>query len=264
MANDNVSALLALLGGSGGGGGSGTDSNAVHYSADSNKTDAERAAALANVGGEPEKLIVTVTKSGNTYSADKTFSEIVAANTAKADIVVIHSDKKYHAVFVDNTYADFVSLEYSNADQAFKIQKLRVTSSGWTFSEGFSAILPWSDTDAGKSPVVDGNGIYSLVKLETAPTVVTDLDSSSITLASAADNTIYNYGELASLTVTAIAATGDFIIRFTSGSTATVTNFPASMKFPEAFSAEASTRYEINVSKGYALVASWPTGGGWV
>lgn len=72
-------------------------------------------------------------------------------------------------------------------------------------------------------------------------------------------NTIYNCGELTALTVTAITNPGDFIIRFTSGATPTTTNFPASMVFPEAFSAEANTRYEINVSNGYALAVGWPT-----
>ena len=250
--------LIAEIQGGGGGGGGGTDSNAVHYSADSDKTDAERAAALANVGGEPQKLTVTVTHSSGVYSADKTFSDIVAANTAKADIVVVYSTKKFHPIYVGSSYADFVYLEAYSTDKAFKIEQLRATSSGWTYSEVFSAVLPWSDADNGQSPVVDGSGHYNLVKLEAASTVVTDLSSTSITLASAAANTIYEYGELSALTVTAATATGDFIIRFTSGSTATTTNFPASMVFPEAFAAEVSTRYEINVSNGYALVASWP------
>ena len=92
---------------------------------------------------------------------------------------------------------------------------------------------------------------------ELKPTTVTDLSSTNITLASAADNTIYEYGELSALTVTAFDATGDFIIRFTSGATFTTTNFPATMKFPEAFAPEANMRYEINVSNGYALVAGW-------
>lgn len=92
---------------------------------------------------------------------------------------------------------------------------------------------------------------------EANPTVVHDTSAASVTITAAA-NTIYEYGELTSLTVTTIPASGDFIIRFTSGSTATTTSFPASMKFSEAFAAEANTRYEINVSNGYALVASWP------
>ena len=94
---------------------------------------------------------------------------------------------------------------------------------------------------------------------EEKPGVVTDTTSASITLASAEDNTIYEYGELSALTVTAIANPGDFVIRFTSGATPTTTSFPASMVFPEAFAAEANTRYEINVSNGYAVVGAWPT-----
>lgn len=94
---------------------------------------------------------------------------------------------------------------------------------------------------------------------ESVPTKVTDLESSSVTLAKAEDGKVYSYGELAALTITAIDASGDFIIRFTSGATATTTDFPATMIFPEEFAAEANTRYEINVSNGYALAVGWPT-----
>ena len=99
----------------------------------------------------------------------------------------------------------------------------------------------------------------SAINAQTEISVVTDITSNSITLAYAADNTIYEYGELTNLTVTAIANPGDFIIIFTSGATATTTNFPAGLIFSEAFAAEANTRYEINVRNGYALVAGWPT-----
>ena len=71
-------------------------------------------------------------------------------------------------------------------------------------------------------------------------------------------NTLYRCGELTALTVTDVASAGDFIICFTSGATATTTDFPASMVFPEAFAAEANTRCEINVSNGYALAVGWP------
>ncbi len=73
-----------------------------------------------------------------------------------------------------------------------------------------------------------------------------------------ANNTIYECGELTSLTVTDPPATGSYVIRFTSGSTATTTTIPASIIFPEAFSAEANTRYEINVEDGYAVAVGWP------
>ena len=97
---------------------------------------------------------------------------------------------------------------------------------------------------------------------ELKPTVVT-LSGMTQTIA-AADNAIYQCGELTSLTVSSFPASGIFEIIFTSGSTPTVTNFPTSIKFPTADNlfegCEANTRYEINVSDGYALVGSWPVG----
>ena len=98
----------------------------------------------------------------------------------------------------------------------------------------------------------------NLSAYELKPTTVTEAGS-SVTIANAANNTIYSCGELSSLTVTAIANPGSFIIQFTSGATPTTTSFPASMVFPAAFAAEANTRYEINVRDGYALVCGWPT-----
>lgn len=71
-------------------------------------------------------------------------------------------------------------------------------------------------------------------------------------------DTIYSCGELTSLTITDPPATGAYAIKFTSGSTATTTTIPASIIFPEAFAAEANTRYEINVEDGYAVVVGWP------
>lgn len=89
------------------------------------------------------------------------------------------------------------------------------------------------------------------------PATVVAVSGAAPTIA-AADNTIYECGELTSLTVSTIPASGDFIIRFTSGSTATTTNLPVTMVFPEAFASKANTRYEISVSNGYALAVGWP------
>ena len=234
MANDNISALLAMKGGSGGGGGGGTDSNAVHYSADT-KTDAERAAALANVGGEPQKLVVTVTQSGGVYSADKTFAEIEAA---------IDGGKTIEATYLEDVF----HLQYHEAEESVTFTNV----ADWTNSTVYGLEIR-------RLSIANDDSVSHLTdEYEQRPRKVTDLSSTSITLASAAANTIYEYGELSALTVTAATATGDFIIRFTSGATATTTNFPVDMVFPEAFAAEASTRYEISVSNGYALVASWP------
>jgi hypothetical protein len=73
----------------------------------------------------------------------------------------------------------------------------------------------------------------------------------------AAANTIYKCGEIASLTISSFPATGDFTVIFTSGSTPTTFTEPSGMVMPDGFSVEANTRYEINVSDGYAVVGSW-------
>ena len=73
----------------------------------------------------------------------------------------------------------------------------------------------------------------------------------------AAANTIYKCGEITSLTISSFPATGEFTVIFTSGSTPTTFTEPSGMVMPDGFSVEANKRYEINVSDGYAVVASW-------
>jgi hypothetical protein len=70
-------------------------------------------------------------------------------------------------------------------------------------------------------------------------------------------NTIYECGELINLTITNPPATGAYSIVFTSGSTPTVTTFPATILGLEDFAAEANTLYEINVLDNRAVVGSW-------
>lgn len=71
-----------------------------------------------------------------------------------------------------------------------------------------------------------------------------------------ADNTIYQCGELTSLTITDPPSTGKFWIWFTSGATATaVTGI-------DNFTPEANKVYRISVENGYATYDSWSVGGG--
>ena len=57
---------------------------------------------------------------------------------------------------------------------------------------------------AGLTPdASDNDQILNAVKTLAAPTEITDLASTSITLANAAANTVYKYGTLTSLTITA-------------------------------------------------------------
>ena len=107
--------------------------------------------------------------------------------------------------------------------------------------------------------------IGDMTSAQTA-TVVSDLGvqsnptrttvSGSTPSITAADNTIYTCGEVSSITVTA-AANIDFTVIFTSGSTAATLTMDQNITMPDSFSVETNTRYEINVSNGYAVVAGW-------
>lgn len=90
---------------------------------------------------------------------------------------------------------------------------------------------------------------------ELKPTTI----SSSETTASITpqNNTIYQFDELTSLTITNPPATGAYSIIFTSGATATTTVIPNTMLGLEDFAAEANTVYEINVFNNRAVVGSW-------
>ena len=70
-------------------------------------------------------------------------------------------------------------------------------------------------------------------------------------------NTIYNCGEVASLTISNPPARGDYSVTFTSGSTPTDLSIDPAIKMPDGFTVEANKRYEINVFNGWAVAGSW-------
>lgn len=72
-----------------------------------------------------------------------------------------------------------------------------------------------------------------------------------------ATNTIYNCGEVASLTISNPTATGGYSVIFISGSTPTDLSIDPAIKMPDGFSVEANKRYEINVLNNWAVVGSW-------
>lgn len=87
-------------------------------------------------------------------------------------------------------------------------------------------------------------------------TTIETISGTTATIAASA-NTVYKCGELTALTISSVPATGEFAVKFTSGSTATVLTEPSGMILPDDFAVEANRRYEISVSDGYAAVASW-------
>lgn len=107
-----------------------------------------------------------------------------------------------------------------------------------------------------KTAVIAGGGEGSYVE---QPTIVEDLTSSSITLDKAEKNTIYKYGTLTSLTVSANDISDEeIIIYFTAGNTIT-TSFPNTLKWvnDDELSPDANTNYVISIINNIAAWGSY-------
>lgn len=139
------------------------------------------------------------------------------------------------------------------------------TVSGWGFTKNTgtyskpSGGIPKSDlssavqTSLGKADTsIQPN---DLINYQLKPTTQ-NIAETSATI-TPIDNTIYQCGELTSLTITNPPADGMYIIIFTSGATPTTTTIPTTIHGFDDFAAEANMRYEINVMNNYALIAGW-------
>ena len=114
---------------------------------------------------------------------------------------------------------------------------------------------------AGKGPgggsVTSVNGKTGAVILDAddvgaAPAETVQIVSGTTPTITPAANTVYNCGELTSLTISNPPATGKYSIIFFSGATPTTT------VGIENFVAEANKRYKITVEDNYATNDSWP------
>ena len=99
-----------------------------------------------------------------------------------------------------------------------------------------------------------------LAAKQDAVTEVANVSSGAVSQA-CEDNTIYTFtGALTSLTLTQATGAREYIVIFTTGSTAPTVTPPTGVVFPDGtntFTAEANKRYEISVRDGFALVGSW-------
>ena len=102
----------------------------------------------------------------------------------------------------------------------------------------------------------DGDNLFYLTIINARTDTVTF--SGTVQTFTPSVNKIYNFGVLTSLTISNPPATGAYSIVFTSGSTPTVTTFPATILGLDDFAAEADTVYEINVLDGRAVYNGWP------
>ena len=134
-----------------------------------------------------------------------------------------------------------------------------ITSSGGsdvlTCTQFFYSDVPGCGIlDSGKLLKVNSTGIPEWTS---SPNVITDSSSTTPTIASAQDDTIYKFTQdLTSLSLT--AGTGSYMICFHAGSTATTTSFPVSILGLDDFVPETKTYYEISIMDGRAVWMGWP------
>lgn len=166
-------------------------------------------------------------------------------------------------VFRETNSDDFLIMGSASISEAANLRKilqvmLTMTSNVLTISANFidELMVPAASAgDAGKVLTVSAGGSVTWSALP--PAVVTDTSSTTPTIASAADNTIYKFTQdLTSLSLT--TGTGTYMICFHSGTTPTTTSFPVSILGLDDFVPAADTFYEINVMDGRAVWKGWP------
>lgn len=214
-----------LLGGSGG---SVTPASIV--TATGQMTSQQAADTLGNLGGEPQKFVVTVTDDGQGgYTADKTFAQISEAYQSGSTIIIIFQHYAAIAVYseVTNIFAVTYFIERAR-DEVFRVI-IAITSNG--------IVVPR------QQQLQLASNIEEIA--DDAPTITPEA------------NTIYLCDTLTSLTIDDPIITSSYSIVFTSGSTPTSTTIPATILGLENFAAEANTMYEINVLDNRAVVGSW-------
>lgn len=227
--------VLAGKGSSGGGGGEVTPASIVTATGQMDGT--QKATTRSNLGAEAKKLVVTVTKSGSVYSVDKTYAQINAAYQAGASVVFWYGG---------NAIAYF---DDSGVEDAFIAEICHYGSNG---PELVMIAVTESDTVVG--------GEYLLQKAPTESTV-----SGATPSVAAADNRLYNCGEVTTLTITSLPDNGLFTVLFASGATATQIVWPqdATVELPEGQTIEANRIYELSVrcrtgKPTIVAVGDWP------
>lgn len=249
----------------------------IRYSAQS-LTAGQKAQARENIGvsgSADQPLMVTVSPNEleTGYVCDTSVADILDASDYGRLIIIIFTPVNETAIYQCVAYIDSLASPNTVIAYAYNPEEpgalapfnwYRIYMTAGSDSDTLTVnqlsgllIQPPQASDAGKLLTVSSTGRPTWVQKD--PTVVTDLGSSSITLAPQ-DNTEYNYGELSSLTITNPPSIGAYSIVFTSGATATTTTIPATILGLENFVTEANTLYEINVLDNRAVVGSWAVG----
>lgn len=256
--------------GSGGGGGGTSDYDELTDKPQINGVTLSGNKTAAQLGLEPEALIVNITQSGRNYAADKTYEQIRAAVSAGRRVVVYHNYTMYQlaSAIPSAQAAIFVvvwqrSVEYVIID-VFDNVTVQGSAIG-TYSKPVSGI-PATDLASDVLAAYRTAADQDLIDAGKADKVseITVADDGAVTQALAA-GTVYHFtGALTALTLTLAApAAGQraqYHLDFVSGATAPTVTIPQSVTMPDGWSVEASTRYEIDVLDGYGVAQSWAQG----
>ena len=240
-------------------------------------TAAQKQQARTNIGvsgAEDKPLIVTVSPNEQEtgYECDTRVSDIVSAAEFGRLIIVLFTPIGANSLYqciadLDLTSSPNTVTAYAvNLNDAgsstetnwFRIYMAAGSPDTLTVTQQSGRFVPIPQAgDTGKLLGVAMNGRPAWQQI----LPVTSSVSGATPTIAAADNTIYDCGELASLTVSSFPASGWFEIDFDSGSTATVLTLPADLdaRMPTGFTVEANTHYEINVKKGNPFVGSNPS-----
>ena len=246
----------------------------VRYDAQS-LTAAQKQQARTNIGvtgTEDQPLIVTVLPNelGTGYECDTTVADIIEAAEYGRLIIILFTPISSYIEYQCVAYIDPISSpntivayaynpENPGSFTAFNWYRIYLASGSGSdtlvVSQQSGRLVPIpQESDTGKILKVAQNGLPGWAE---SPAVITDTSSTTPTIATAVNDTIYKFTQdLTSLSLT--AGSGSYMICFHSGTTPTTTSFPVSILGLDDFVPEANTYYEINIMDGRAVWIGWP------
>lgn len=141
-------------------------------------------------------------------------------------------------------------------EQGNKQLALKVFNLGGGSGSTSAADVSFDNTDTTHITADNVQDALEQVDALIAPAEVTDLTSTSITLANAAANTVYKYGTLTSLTVTANDTSNlETLIYFTAGNSITV-SLPQTLKTIGDITFDANTAYVLSIQNNIAVLGT--------
>lgn len=231
--NNLLDAIIAakLAGGGGGGGGEVTPASIV--TATGQMTYAQQVATAQNIGVAPLRLTATPTAGP---SGTELMSGTWSGATWEQVVTAIQNSR---LIQVDFANYGKITLLYNLGSNTNAASNAYVYGAGGVLYNVFAELF-----------IVGGNNKFRLTIIN-ARTRTVNITGTAPIISPTVD-TVYNCGELTSLTISNPPATGKYSIIFYSGATATTT------VGIENFIAEANKRYKITVEDNYAIYDSWP------